>query len=57
MSSKTSKLSEKRDIICPYWQGKHQDYPQRRLKAKLEKLNQRKQYWTKSGDFFNIFKD
>lgn len=30
--------------------GLNGNYPQRRLKAKLKKLNQRKQYWTKTGD-------
>jgi len=30
--------------------GLNRDYHQRRLKAKLEKLNRRKRYWAKAGD-------
>lgn len=36
--------------------GLNRDYPQRRLKAKLEKRNQRKQYWSKSEDLLTFSK-
>src|SRR3989338_11453399 len=36
--------------------GLNRDYTQRRLKAKSEKLNQRKQYWAKSGDLLTFSK-
>ncbi|HIE43447.1 MAG TPA: transposase [Candidatus Omnitrophica bacterium] len=37
--------------------GLNQDYSQRRRVAKIEKLNQRKQYWTKLGDLLTFSKD
>jgi hypothetical protein len=36
--------------------GLNKDYAQRRQIAKINKLNQRRQYWTKSGDLLTISK-